>query len=215
MNTAEHVILVHGLWYGSHSMSFLARRLRKAGYSTHLFDYSATSVDLATNARRLSDFHQKLSVSPVHFVGHSYGGLVIAQMMVDYFESTASRAVLLGSPLQGSQTVRRALKLPGSKKLFGKAARGLSEGVSGWKEHQTIAMIAGSKAIGLGRLFALGGRHGDGSIDLAETESSELHSSLVLDVTHSGMIYSGKVANQLIHFLKEGKFGLKDKAREA
>jgi hypothetical protein len=158
---------------------------------------------------------RQLSASTTHFVGHSYGGLVIAQMMADLGESSSGRAVLLGSPLQGSETVRRALKLPGSQKLFGKAAHGLSHGVSGWGKDKTIAMISGTKALGLGRLFALGGSQGDGSIELAETESPELQRSLVLPVTHSGMIYSAKVAKQVICFLNDGEFELTDEARNA
>ena len=201
------VVLVHGLWFGGWSMASLARRLRAAGFGVRQFEYRSTRADLATHAADLLCFVRTISATRVHMLGHSLGGLVILKMLSGMPDIAPGRVVLLGTPLQGSQTVARALQLPGGSALFGQVAVDLCRGQTQFAPGREIGMIAGSRGIGLGRLFGQSARDSDGTVALSETDDPGLSGRLVLPVSHTGMLFSAEVARAVCIFLANGRFG--------
>ena len=202
------IILVHGLWYGPRSMAFLARRLRLTGFTVRLFAYRPTASTVAAHARQLARFARPSDARTVHFVGHSLGGLVIAQLLAGGQWLAPGRAVLLGTPLQGSRVAGKALQLPGGSVLLGQAASDLCRGQPRPAQGREIAMIAGCRALGLGRLFGCSGVASDGTVELTEADAPGLGERLVLPVSHTGMLYSREVARQVGSFLQDGRFSL-------
>ena len=198
--------LVHGLWNRSWSLAFLAHRMRKTGFRVRMFDYPTTSADLSAHASELLRFVNASAAATVHLMGHSLGGLVILKMLAERPELPPGRVMLLGTPLQGSLTVHNMLKLPGSNLLFGRVASDLRHGHShvapGWE----IGMIAGSRPFGLGRLAGRPGPASDGTVALSETMAPGLAARLVLPVSHTGMLFSARVAREAGHFLESGQF---------
>ena len=67
-------------------------------------------------------------------------------------------------------------------------------------------MIAGSRPWGLGRLVMRLPGTNDGVVRLEETEVAGMRDRIVLPVSHSGMLVSARVANEIAAFLERGAF---------
>jgi len=195
-------------------MNSLARRLRRSGYSLRCFRYRSTAATLASSAIELARFVQGSEANSVHYVGHSLGGLVILQMLSTESMMPPGRVVLLGTPLQGSEVVRKLVRFPRAHALLGQAADSLTRGLSPGFSHglrdgadvREIGMIAGTRPFGLGRLLGQSAEDTDGTVALAETEAPCVSSRIALPVSHSGLLYSAEVARQVCTFLESGCF---------
>lgn len=207
MTPAAEIILVHGLWFGPVFMQPLARRLhRLTGLPVRRVNYRSTRGELAEHAERLHDFAKRGGAPVQHFVGHSLGGLVILKMLNTYDDLAPGRVVFLGSPLQGSRVARKAEKVPGAEVLLGKVQSALHEGFPVVPGDREAGMIAGSRSMGLGWMVGGTGGPGDGTVAVAETIADGLDAHCVLPVTHTGMLYSSRVAEQAAQFLETGRF---------
>ena len=200
------VILVHGLWFGAWSLGLLARRLRQAGFRPRRFRYPSTGAPLEEQSLALRRFIGPASDAPLHFVAHSLGGLVTLSMLADAGELPPGRVVLLGSPLLGSVAARKAAALPGGSRLLGAALAGLEGGLARPEIRRDTGMIAGSRSFGLGMLLGGLGGPGDGTVAIAETRVAGLREHRILPVTHTGMLFSREVAEEVASFLRAGSF---------
>jgi len=200
------IILVHGLWYGPWALWQLSGRMRRHGYIIRHFGYPTTAASLDDHAGDLYEFARTTQADSLHFLGHSLGGLVILRMLSEAPELPDGRVVLLGSPLAGSIVARRLRNLPGSDRLLGEVRSIIETGYCRIPDDRETGMIAGSRGVGLGLFTGGTGGPGDGTISLDEASSPGLHDRLVLPVTHSGLLFSGKVARQAVNFLKTGSF---------
>ena len=205
-NNKTGVILVHGLWYGSWALRALSHRLRRDGFMVRDFAYPATSTSLSAHASNLYEFAASVKSDGLHFLGHSLGGLVILRMMSETPELPQGRIVLLGSPLGGSAVARKMRNLPGSEKLLGEARTAIEKGYTRIPEGRETGMIAGSMGLGLGVMMGGTGGPGDGTVSLEEASCPGLHDRLVLPVSHTGLLYSAKVAKHAANFLETGRF---------
>ena len=201
MNPRERVILVHGLWFGAWAMGRLARRLGEAGFVARHFRYGSISAGLESHARRLHEFCLHHQGESLQFVAHSLGGLVVLNMLSRFDSLAPGRVVLLGSPLAGSAVARKAGAIRPARRLFGPVGRGLEAGYAGFPDGWEVGMIAGSRGFGLGLLVGGVGGPNDGTVAVAETQHRQLRDHVVLPVTHTGMLFSAKVARQAVLFL--------------
>jgi pimeloyl-ACP methyl ester carboxylesterase len=200
------ILLVHGLWNRGWSMTVMAKRLRARGHQVTVFSYPTRSDILDGHADELYAFIEANSVSELHLVGHSMGGLVILNMLSRYEDMPAGRVVLMGTPVKGSGTVKRLGKLPGQKLIFGKAREDLLEGFQHTPGHHETGMIRGTRALGFGQIAGRQSEPNDGSVCVSETELDGLKDSIELKVAHSEMLISTEVIDQVEHFLLYGKF---------
>jgi hypothetical protein len=118
-----------------------------------------------------------------------------------------SRIVLLGSPVRGSSVAAQLAKRPLGKWLLGPARRELIEGIiPRLPPGVCVGVIAGNVGLGLGRLVAtISGPH-DGTVAVDETRIPGASDSLLVSTTHTGMIFSARVARQVACFLTNGRF---------
>jgi pimeloyl-ACP methyl ester carboxylesterase len=201
-------VLVHGLWVHGMLMQLQRRYLARMGFDAVCYSYPSVRLTLTENADRLAQYARTLSAPVIHWVGHSLGGLVILRMLERAAALPPGRVVLLGSPYGRSYAGRA---------LAGSAlgARMLGRSMGEWLHMERpaqfpgreIGVIAGTLGIGLGRVFAPDlPAPNDGAVTVAETRITAACDHIELPVTHTGMVFSRRVARATGAFLRDGRF---------
>lgn len=202
------VIVVHGLWLNGLEFFLLRERLAAAGFEPSVFRYSsmnATVADVADAlAAKLASF-----AGPVHVVAHSLGGVVVLDTFLRHAVLPPGRAVLLGSPVQGSRAARAIGAWAAGPHILGSLAMAelVRPQARRWNGARELGVIAGSRSAGLGRLFASLPVPNDGTVAVEETVLPGATSHIVHDVSHTGMLFSSAVAASTVQFLATGSFG--------
>jgi pimeloyl-ACP methyl ester carboxylesterase len=203
----EAVVLVHGIW--SNGMDFwrLRQRLSRAGYECHVFNYHVWGKSPKKTAERLHEFIERIDTPVKHFIGHSFGGIILLHMFDQFPFTGDGRVVLLACPVNGSAMGKKLMRTPLTRWVLGRSSeRGLTGGVPEWKGWQDIGVIAGTFPMGMGMVLGgLKSQH-DGTVAVCETELEGATDFIALPVSHSGMLMSSIVAMQVITFLRAGKF---------
>jgi pimeloyl-ACP methyl ester carboxylesterase len=204
---AEKVVLVHGLWMTGAVCALLARRLRACGLEPLLFSYPSARTTLEQAAQRLERFVHERSAGPVHFVGHSLGGLVVLELLAREPSIPVRRIVLLGSPSTSSLAAEQLVRSRSGRLLTGRALpQWRAERGEGVVQRVETGAIAGTARFGVASLVVTLPRPNDGAVTVAETQLPGLRDHLVLHVTHSGLLLSARVARQVCAFLAHGRF---------
>ena len=199
-------VLVHGLWYGPVSMLMLARRLRRAQFTTRLFRYPTVRRGLSANARALGEWIDGLDAERVNLVGHSLGGLVILRALTQRSDLPPGKVVLMGSPVRGSRAARRLAASGPIRPLLGRAREALDVGFDRAPPGRRVGVIAGNAGMGLGRLVRDLDQPSDGTIAVSETRLPGCADAIELPVSHTGLVLSPAVADQVVAFLRSGRF---------
>ena len=203
----EVVVLIHGLFMSGREMALLRRQLTVAGFSTRQFSYPSVRVSPAVAARMLGDFVAGIEAPVVHYVAHSLGGLILRHFFHGDSDGRPGRGVTLATPHQGSQAAQAIANTALGRRLLGRSIeQGLLGDVPAWPDHRALGVIAGSRGIGLGRFLARLDLPHDGTVAAAETELSAATDRITLPVSHFGGLFSREVADQVIYFLREGRF---------
>lgn len=201
------VVLVHGLWLNGIELSFLARHLKRSGFTPYRFKYRSVHCPVAKNARQLARFTAGLSEPVVHFVGHSLGGLVILRMLEDCPPPRPGRIVTIGTPFQGSQAARALVRYRVGQHMLGHS---IEEGLLGYPvkapRDRDVGVIAGTLGVGSGRIFPGLGSPSDGTVALAETRLDGVHECVELPLTHTTLLFSRRTARLVGSFLHYGRF---------
>jgi pimeloyl-ACP methyl ester carboxylesterase len=194
---------------GKLELAYLRRKFeREYSYDACTFSYRSIAVPMATHVAELREFARSLKTERLHFVGHSLGGIVVLRLLESTDDLPNGRAVLLGSPLQGSRAALGLRKIPFGTALLGHAINNdvLASGTRTWSGRRDVGVIAGSSGRGLGRLLAdLPGEH-DGTVLVEETKLPGAKDHLTLPVSHTGLLFSNAVARQADYFLRTGEF---------
>lgn len=197
-----NVLLLHGLWMRAFALRQLARRLQAEGFTVATFDYPSLvggpEVALPALARRLERADA--------VIGHSLGGLMAVEVLRRHPELPVKRAVCLGSPLLGSGAARALHGHPVTGWYVGRSAALLCEGCRPWEGPQQIGMIAGTRPVGLGALVARFQEPHDGTVAVSETRLPGLADHHEVDVSHTGLVFSPRVAALAVRFLRHGRF---------
>lgn len=201
----QPVILLHGLMMRSPALWLMARRLRRRGYEPLLFDYPTLWRNPGEAMERLALRLYPFEKQKVHVVAHSLGGLIALETINRYQGLPPGRVVCLGTPLAGSSAAR-GLAEKGFGLLNGKSGALLRGGLSQLPHNRQVGVIAGAHSMGLGRYFGTFDGVNDGTVAVWETRLPGLGDHLVLPTSHSGMVFSGLVAELTANFLDVGVF---------
>jgi pimeloyl-ACP methyl ester carboxylesterase len=205
------VVLLHGLGRGKSIMEPLQKRLEEAGFSVTNIGYKTidrtpeqimNDVSVQINAIRVD------SNQTIHFAGHSLGGLVIRAYLDSNRVKNLGRVVLIGSPNKGTPFVdyfRDAWWL----KLVGPAAASLGTDTKSFPRslrppYYPVGIIAGISKIFNNDDFIPG--EDDGIVPVESTKVEGMKDFILLEVSHSSLPRNEIVAQQVIEFLKNGKF---------
>lgn len=207
---ASTIILVHGLWMSGFQLGVLKRRLEAdSKFRVVAFSYPSMTGSMSDHVSSLVTFARAQQTDELHFVGHSLGGIVILRALQLTNDLPPGRAVLLGTPLQGSKAAQGVTRLlPFGKALLGSAIHEevIECAPREWSGRRDVGIIAGSMGMGLGRFFADLAADHDGTVLVEETKLPGAKDHLVLSTSHTGMLFSADVAEQAAYFLAHGVF---------
>lgn len=196
------VMLLHGLWMRSFALRQLARRLQHEGFTMATFDYpslvggpEATLPELARRLQRCEAI-----------VAHSLGGLMAVEALRAHGGLPVERVVCLGAPLRGSAAARVLAGTRLSGWYVGRSSALLQRGCEPWQGSAQVGMIAGGKPVGLGKLVARFEGPNDGTVAVDETRLDGLADHAIVDVSHTGLLFSPEVAAMTARFLRHGRF---------
>ncbi len=199
------VLLLHGLWMHAPAMRWLSARLSACGLDARTSGYFSV---LESTDHAVTRIVAAIKASPgLHLVAHSLGGLIALRAASRVDPARLGRIVCMGTPLAGSRVAGgMAKRLPGGHRLLGPHLPLLLAGAGPIPRGVEAGMIAGSHRRGLGRLMARFDGDHDGTVMVDETRIDGLTDHIVLPASHSGLIFSDIVAEQVAAFLREGHF---------
>ena len=130
-------------------------------------------------------------------------------LLEQYPELPIERIVMLGTPVSGSYAAEKISRWSIIGRLLTNSmAKGL-DGNHNFKanEHE-IGMIAGSikSPIGLGLLLGKLPEENDGTVLLSETKHSAVSEHLIVNKSHTGLIFSKMVCDLVTNYLRTGHF---------
>jgi pimeloyl-ACP methyl ester carboxylesterase len=192
----------------------LASRLRAAGFEVDTFGYPSVWGGAEVAAEQLAAklrLDARSGRSPAHVVGHSLGGLVALLAARDE-ALPLQRIVCLGSPLTGSGAAR-AVHGRGLSFGMGRSARVLLKGLEHAPPQREVGAIAGTREVGLGRLFGTFDGPHDGTVAVVETRLPGLADHFEVRASHMGLLVSRTAAEAIAHFPRVGRFSGEGPAR--
>nr|WP_219339856.1 alpha/beta fold hydrolase [Luteimonas salinisoli] len=186
------------------AMLWFARRLSELGYAPAIFGYRSIVGRPEAAAARLAACLR--AGPPAHLVGHSLGGMLALDALATIPGLPVRRVVCLGAPVCGSGAASALSRRALTALYMGRSGAILRRGCATWPAQVEVGMIAGRVPRGLGALLArFDGPH-DGTVAVAETRLPALADHVVVDASHSGLLFSRPAVGQTAAFLREGRF---------
>jgi pimeloyl-ACP methyl ester carboxylesterase len=206
----ETVVLLHGLGRSEASMWLLASRIEAAGFNVVRIGYDSLGEPpegILATVRQKIDACCKASPQPVHFVGHSLGGLIIRAYLAENEVRTPGRAVLIATPNAGTPLVD-AYRDSWWMDLAGPTAKSLGTDPDSFPNSlpapdYPVGVIAGVRDA---RFVDLIPGQDDGLVPLESTKVAGMVDFIMVESNHVWMRYSQEVARQTIAFLRTGQF---------
>ena len=203
-----NVLLIHGILMNPLEMRFLGHQLEEYGYNVHYIFYQSV---LKTSAENAAIVHQKikaLDLPDLHIVAHSLGGILTMHLLERFSDIPNGRVVMLGSPVNGSWIANKIQDWPIISPLIAKSMPNALSGdnMPKWNNKRDWGMIAGTK--NQGWAIVTGGlpSNGDGTVTLEETLHPKQTAHITVNHSHTGLLFSKKVATLCHLFLKTGNF---------
>lgn len=200
------VVLVPGLWNPGGMLWPLAARLRRAGFRPHVFAYRGRA-SFDANVERLARFvRESLADRPVHFIGHSLGGVLVLDTLTRHPDLAVASALLLGAPVRGSLAGRRFGRTRLGRWMMGAARQCWEARSASWKRPEPLGVLAGTVALGLGRTTGRLPGANDGVVCVEETAVEGMTACKLVPQAHSQMPVSAATARLAERFLRTARF---------
>ncbi len=210
----ECVILLHGLARTSSSMKPIEKALEAMGYQVVNVGYRSTKKSIEQLAPEAIDRgleHCKLAnPSRVHFVTHSLGGILVRYYFEHRTEPLLGRVVMLGPPNQGSHVVDNWRHMPGYRAINGPAGMQLGTDPKSIPSQLgpvsfPVGIVAGTKTVNPILSQSLPNPD-DGKVHVENTKVAGMTDHIEVPHSHTFMMKSKYVIQQVIHFLMNESF---------
>lgn len=208
------ILLIHGHRQIRGGMQRFAHALRSDGHDAFGFRYdsmvhglSRIVDDLERAARQTAG----RTDGPMHFIGHSLGGLLIRALLARWRPPQLGRVVMMGTPHGGSEWADLSIRWGLGKRVLGPVADFLVTGRTPANEALLcpidfpLGVIAGRTRFEPIIPVVLP-RPNDGTVSVASTRIAGMAEHLVMPVTHAMMPSNAAVRAQAMHFLRCGRF---------
>ncbi len=202
----EIVVCTHGIWMNSWVMKPLSHYLTAHGHVCKQFSYHSIRQTPKQNALRLGQFVARLDADIIHFVGHSLGGIILLHYFHHFDDAKPGRVVMLGTPLAGSGVARYMSRNKLIKNsMLGASANTLLGGVPAWKGTRPLAVFAGTRGQGIGKMLGASlEKPNDGTVAVSETMIDNCTLHIKVPYSHTGLLLSKSVAASVDEFLRTG-----------
>jgi pimeloyl-ACP methyl ester carboxylesterase len=199
-------------------MEELEQHLVGHGYNVINVDYPSTEHTIEYLASVILHDILKLvreqSQSPIHFVTHSMGGIIVRYYLKHHNMHNLGRVVMVSPPNQGSELVDLLKDQAVLERIYGPAAAQLSleEGSLVQKLGPVdfeLGIIAGSKSFNPLYSALLPGPD-DGVVTVESMKLEGMNDFIVLPLSHGFILKNENTIAQVIHFLEHGVFLRKD-----
>jgi len=207
------VIVLHGISRSSRMMLKIAQALSAEGYETINLDYPSTTMVIEDLAEWV---YEKIKPycdidNPIHFVGHSMGGIIIRLIIQKHRPANLSRVVMIGSPNKGSIVADFMQRFQFYKKWFGPAGQQIGTNYNGI--HRTLppadfecGIIAGDRSSDPWFSWFLYKTPNDGKVSVENTKLEGMSAHVVLHVTHQSLPKNRECITHVKSFLANGTF---------
>ncbi|MET0241349.1 MAG: alpha/beta fold hydrolase [Sphingobium sp.] len=207
------VILLHGFFGAPWTMRMLGRALRPGGLQPWSPWYESWAQPFDAIVDRICAVVTQRGLGrerPVHFVGHSMGGLIARAVVAKADPVKMGRMVMIGTPNAGSEIADFCQRQRMLRPILGQAAAALvtrrTLPALDDLEDPTypVGVIAGNRPLP-GPLRILPAPH-DGKVSVASTHIAGEADHIVLPVSHAIMPFNRDVQRQTLRFLVDGSF---------
>jgi len=195
-------------------MNKLEKRLEKSGYTVANIDYPSRKMEIEPLAElAVGEGIAKCSeykASPINFVTHSLGGILVRQYYSVHSPANVKRVVMLAPPNKGSEVVDNLKNTPGYELLHGPAGMQLGTDIHSvplnlGPVNFELGVIAGTQSINLILSLFLQNPD-DGKVSVENTKVEGMCGFVALPTTHPFMMKNDAVIAEVLSFLKTGKF---------
>jgi pimeloyl-ACP methyl ester carboxylesterase len=210
----EGVVLLHGIGRTHRWLKKLERALQQAGFATLNLDYASRKKPLDLLAADVDGPIRRFAAEtrgPLHFVGHSMGGLLARVYLAKHRPERLGRVVMLGTPNGGSEIADHLHGLALYRAYFGPAGQQLTTRLDSALSSlppldYDAGIIAGSRSIApVASLFGMP-KPNDTMVSVASTGLDGMSDHVVVSASHAGLPYHAEAIAQTIAFLREGRF---------
>ncbi len=210
----ECVILLHGLARTFRSFEKLENHLSNQGYRVINLNYPSTKYSIQDLAKNILNSAVKQcgqsQRTTIHFATHSMGGVIVRYYLKHHDLPQLGRVVMLCPPNGGTELVDFHRKSLLFKKTHGPAGLQLGTGTESLPlelgpVNFDLGVIAGNRSFYPLNSALIPGPD-DGIVSVERTKVEGMNDFLLLPFSHPFILYKDVVIEQVVNFLKSGKF---------
>lgn len=211
----DYIILLHGLGRTSFSMHFLGNYLEEQGFKIFNLDYPSTKYPIEQLLQNVTEQITQIkieSANQVHFVTHSMGGIITRFYLKKHQIKNLGRVVMLSPPNQGSELTDSLKNNINFLYEFFTGPAGQQLGIEPSSIPNQLGPVNFELGVIIGNAtfnplysYLIPGED-DGKVSVERAKVKGMKDFLVVPHSHTFIMNSDEVREQIVYFLKQGQF---------